>query len=119
MKGFFTKIVGVTFENNDGSSRQKLLEELSTQWNPKSKILLQAKREKNNPFDPKAVAIYNPEGKQLGYLSKKVNETVAPWLDEGFQVLVEVTTINGGDDNHWGCNVYIEKSRTKTAPALF
>ena len=76
--GFFTKLVGVTFDNNNGSSRQQFLEELYDVFDINNKTFLIAKRDTNNPYDDKAVAIYDEQHRQLGYLSRKVNETVAP-----------------------------------------
>ena len=111
MNGFFTKLVGVTFQNNDGSSRQQFLSELADDFDPKSKVLLKAKRDLENPYDDKAIAIYDEQGRQLGYLSRKVNENVAPWIDGGSELLVEVVTFTGGDGNHWGANIWIEKKR--------
>ena len=35
--------------------------------------------------------------RQLGYLSRKVNETVAPWMDDGFDLLIEVVNVTGGE----------------------
>ena len=109
--GFFTKLVGVTFDNNNGSSRQQFLEELYESFDIDSKTFLTAKRDLDNPYDDKAVAIYDLQGRQLGYLSRKVNETVAPWMDDGFTLLVEVVNVTGGDDSHWGLNIWVEKQK--------
>ena len=47
------------------------------------------------------------------YLSRKVNETVAPWMDEGFGLLIEIVNVTGGDDSHWGLNIWVEKTFEK------
>merc|ERR1712118_131876 len=104
--GFFTKLVGVTFENNNGSSRQQFIEELYEVFDINTKIFLNAKRDVSNQYDDKAVAIYDDHGSQLGYLSRKVNETVAPWMDDGFDLLVEVVNVTGGEGSHWGLNIW-------------
>lgn len=112
--GFFTKLVGVTFDNNDGTSRQQFIEDLDAIFDMNTKTFLVAKRDTNNPYDDKAVAIYDQKGRQLGYLSRKVNETVAPWMDDGFELLVEIVNVTGGDGSHWGLNIWVEKKK-KTA----
>ena len=110
MNGFFTKLVGVTFTNEDGSNRQDILREIFDNFDPDVKIFLKAKRETDNPYDPKAVAIFTEDDRQLGYLSRKVNETVAPWLDEGWGLLVEIVSVNG-DEGYVGINIWIERTR--------
>lgn len=109
--GFFTKLVGVTFDNNNGSSRQQFLEELYDVFDINNKTFLSAKRDTNNPYDDKAVAIYDEQHRQLGYLSRKVNETVAPWMDDGFGLLIEVVNVTGGEGAHWGLNIWVEKKK--------
>ena len=107
MKGFFTKIVGVSFQNEDGSSRQELIEKLNDTLDQGS-IILQLERQQNNPHDSNAVAVCSPEGKQLGFLSKQVCETIAPLLDNGTDVTASVSTITGGWPMHYGMNIHLE-----------
>ena len=109
--GFFTKLVGVTFDNNNGTSRQQFLEDIYESFDINTKTFLTAKRDLDNPYDDKAVAIYDSQERQLGYLSRKVNETVAPWMDEGFDLLVEVVNVTGGEGSHWGLNIWVEKKK--------
>ena len=109
--GFFTKLVGVTFDNEDGSSRQQCIAELDETFDISKKTFLTAKRDTNNQYDDKAVAIFDDKGRQLGYLSRKVNETVAPWMDDGFDLVVEIVNVTGGDGSHWGLNIWVEKKK--------
>ncbi len=111
MNGFFTKLVGVTFENADGTSRQQYIAELAEVFDTDTKTFLSGRRDLENPYDDKAVAIYDDKGRQLGYLSRKVNETVAPWMDSGSDLLVEVVNVTGGDGSHWGLNIWVEKKK--------
>ena len=111
MNGFFTKLVGVTFDNTDGSSRQQYIAELAETFDVNVKTFLNGKRDLDNPYDDKAVAIYDQQSRQLGYLSRKVNETVAPWLDQGSDLLVEIVNITGGEGSHWGINIWVEKKK--------
>lgn len=108
VKGFYTKLVGVSFLNNDGSSRQGLLNQFRD-ISEEEPLPLYLERDTENPFDPNAVAVYTEEGKQLGYLSRKINEIVAPWLDHGENVFIEGVSITGGFPGHLGLNIWIEK----------
>ena len=51
--GFFTKIVGVTFDNNNGTSRQQFIEELYEVFDITPKLLAQTWHK--HPYDDKAV----------------------------------------------------------------
>ena len=64
-----------------------------------------------NEYDSNAVAVCLENGQQLGYLSQKVNKTVAPWLDNGEAVFVEGVSITGGFPGHLGLNIWIEKQK--------
>jgi hypothetical protein len=39
-------------------------------------------REPSNPFDPLAVAIYDAEGRKLGFIPKKQNTVLAQFIDQ-------------------------------------
>ena len=93
---FHTKLVGVTHRNPDGTERQDLIEELEDAFELAGEIPLGLKREPKNPFDPNAIAVLDPEGRQLGFLSRKVAETLAPQLDQGVAVTVVATAATGG-----------------------
>jgi len=110
MNGFYSKLVGVTFLNTDGSSRQGLLTQFSdiSEENP---LPLVVERDPENPYDPNAVAVRLHSGQQLGFLSKKINEIVSEWLDTGETVFIEGVSITGGFPNHLGLNIWIEKRR--------
>ena len=107
MNGFFTKIVGVSFQNEDGSSRQEIIEKLKGEASSKT-ITLKLERQHSNPHDTNAVAVNTPKGKQLGFLSKKVSETIAPLLDNGKPVTATISSITGGWPMHLGINIKLE-----------
>ena len=86
---FFTKVVGVTHENQDGSSRQEAIESL----NPADKLELQ--NEDENPGDANAVAVYSPYGQQVGYLSRALAEDVIHGSEHGKRYVVYVKDITG------------------------
>ena len=59
---FFTKVVGVTHPNSDGSDRQEIIQGCK----PCEQVFLRPEPE--NPFDPNAIAVDREQGEQLGYL---------------------------------------------------
>ena len=110
VKGFYTKLVGVSFLNNDGSSRQGLLNQFRdiSEENPLSLYL---ERDEDNLYDSNAVAVFTEDGKQLGYLSRKINAIVVPWIEQGENIFIEGVSITGGFPGHLGLNIWIEKRK--------
>ena len=39
-------------------------------------------REPSNPFDPLAIAVYDAEGRKLGFIPKKQNTALAQFIDQ-------------------------------------
>ena len=75
-----TKVVGVTFSNPDGSSRQRIISRMSES----DKIYLE--REPTNQYDSNAVKVLvmqDGQKKQIGYLSKDVAADVSRKLKRG------------------------------------
>ena len=62
---FYSVIVGVSFPNDDGTSRQEYLR-LCKPYEP-----LILKWCKNNPVDKHAIGIFRETGEQLGYLNSR------------------------------------------------
>lgn len=99
---FSTKIAGVTFDNPDGSSRQRYLKKSSP-----SELLLM-KREPDNPMDENAIKLMKPNGKQLGYIPSKNAETLAPQMDNGTKFFAQIEQITGGEEGKsYGANIKI------------
>lgn len=98
-----TKVVGVTKKNEDGQSRQELIEMLE----PGDELFLE--REPDNEHDENAIAVFNESWEQIGYLSRSVAAELAPLMDEGYEVECTVTEITGGTDDKpsYGCNIEI------------
>ena len=94
-------VIGVTFANADGSSRQEIIGNCTK---GDELILL---REPNNPYDMNAVKVCTlrkqgflsrllrrkPVLSQLGYLSEYVASKIAPLMDEGVHVQAVVNEI--------------------------
>lgn len=107
MAEFYTKIVGVTFNNDDGTNRQDLLEDLDVLPFP---IQVHLKWEEDNPHDPHAVAVISPSGKKLGYLFRRLAFSVSNMLDTGHSIYAEITQLTGTEDigHNYGANLRIE-----------
>lgn len=106
---YFSKLVGVTFQNANGESRQQIIRSLSKSGLLDAGAILQVVREPNNVYDPNAVAIYTPDGQQLGYLNRKDAAYVTQALDAGDKCQVISNGITGGiNGNVYGVNITIK-----------
>ena len=99
-KIFYTKIVGVTNKNNDGTNRQNLIR--SCKSGDKLKLVL----EPDNKFDKNAVKVCTLDNKQLGYISKdlRIYQTM-----KKSKLNVEIANITGENksNSNLGCNIKI------------
>lgn len=75
------KVVGVTFKNDDGSSRADKIVEMSQN---KDKVVIQLEREPQNPHDPNAIKVL-ADGKQIGYVGKDYSGILASMMDNEFR----------------------------------
>lgn len=94
-----TKIVGVTRGN-----RQELLEELSEYDE------IELVREPNNPHDPNAIAVLNPDGKKLGYIRAGLAEELSRLMElyPDSVLLGDIIEVTGGEGGkNYGCNIEI------------
>ena len=103
--GFYTKIVGVTFKNDDGSSRQNILETLSKLNSDNRDIVL--KREPENAYDKNAIAIYF-KNSRIGFFSKELAKEISIEMDKGVNYTASISTITGGGDYSFGCNIKVD-----------
>lgn len=114
-KHFYTKIVGVTKINPDGSSRQKLLKKC------KAGERLVLVREHDNPYDQNAIQVRRLSGEMLGYIPKETAEIMIEESggDLGNKYLVEIKDLTGGGliaKRNRGCNliVYVAEGSKRT-----
>ena len=107
---FMTKIVGVTYENDDGASRQALLSECQEG----DKLLIV--RQPDNPHDKNAVAvIHESTGQQLGFLSRDIARDVAKAIKKGVTYRGGIKNLTGGGllfDRTRGANIFVEGYET-------
>ena len=85
-----TKVVGVTFRNEDGSDRQGYIRRLHS-GDP-----LYLKREPDNKKDPDAVAVLDGGRHQIGHIGRSLAAQLAPVMDGGCRVSAEATEVTGG-----------------------
>jgi HIRAN domain-containing protein len=76
-KWIFTKVVGVSHKNSDGSYRKKVIRRCRVQEE------LQLVPEPDNPFDSTAVAVCRANGEQLGYLNQRLAADMHRWMENG------------------------------------
>ena len=85
-----TKIVGVTFCNDDGSSRAKIIAGMTDS----DKICIE--RDPYNPYDSDAVKVCdmkNGEKKQIGFLAKEIAAEISPKLRKDIKFSVSIVGV--------------------------
>lgn len=93
------KVVGVSFKNENGTSRQEIISKLTKS----SDIILV--REPNNPYDINAVAVV-ADGQQIGYVSKQYAELLAQFMDGGRDFKAEIEELDKYK-NTWYCKIRV------------
>jgi hypothetical protein len=86
IKHFFTKVVGVTFKNDDGSDRQEFIRQCMVL------DALELKHDPDNPFDPNAVAVFR-ESQQLGHLKRELAPEIVYYVRNGWRVSALVASV--------------------------
>lgn len=97
---YHSKLVGVTFEG-----RQEVIASL------RGKEPLRVRREADNKYDPKAVAVdvyKNDEWLPIGYIAKDKNADISRSLDAGETAYIQISDITGGGDKSFGVNISLE-----------
>lgn len=93
----YSKVRGVTKENEDGVNRQNILVRLARY--SEQDVTLSLCREKGNAYDSNATRIianvYGKGSACVGYLSKDLAKDVAPMLDDGHEAIVFFLGITG------------------------
>jgi hypothetical protein len=97
-----TKVAGVTFQNDDGTSRQAIVKSLR----PGEQLFL---RHVPIPGHPEAIQVITYQGRQVGHLSSEMAPKVLKWF-KNYAVYVYVTGITGGtwDKPTRGCNIVLQ-----------
>lgn len=105
-----TKIKGVSFNNSDGTSRQKILKKCRK---GESLIL------KHDPLPghPNAVSINRKSGDQLGYVSDELCAQITKAIKSKQKVSCKILELTGGGffrNRTRGCNIEISISQHKS-----
>ncbi len=102
----YTKIVGVTKENDKGTNIQDILPLLSED----GRLILI--RDFGNLYDENAIKVYyhtKKESIHIGYLNRELAANLSVFLDENptFDIDGIVDEITGGEGKTYGCNIRI------------
>jgi restriction system protein len=94
-RSFFTKVAGVTFNNDDGSRRQTIIARCSV---GEQLVLV---RDPSNRFDAGAVKVMRSNGEQLGFLPEHItrgghSSGMAWCMDRGDTFRCAISSLTGG-----------------------
>ena len=109
---FYAKVAGVTFSNvgSNTENRQRIIAQLSRKGILEHGTELTLRRDPTNPYDPNAVAVIAPDGRQLGFLPRDVAAKASPDMARGARYKGYVEAVTGGDaDSMYGINLKIVK----------
>lgn len=96
---FHTKVVGVTFKNDDGSDRQTII----SQCKAGQDVVFKPTPSKKYPD---AIGVFTSSGKQLGNVSADLaGDLLKKYGNNPMQVTI--AGITGGGDNNYGCNLHV------------
>ena len=98
-KVIYTKIVGVTFDNEDGINRQEIIKTLT----PKQELNVIA--EPLNPFDSNCQRVETKDGKQVGNIKRELAIDMTKGRKNGWGYKAVITDLTGGDDKNLGVNI--------------
>ena len=102
------KVVGVTFNNTDGKSRQEIIRKCRVGE------VVHLIREPKNTFDKNAIAVLTEREEQIGYISKDLAVELAPRFDAREPYAAEIFSLQGGGETEkkerlsYGCNIIIK-----------
>lgn len=94
IKNVKLKVVGVTFTNEDGISRQGIISQLDND------SIVTIRREPTNKFDTNAIAVFTEYG-QVGYIGKDYASIIAPMMDAGTQFEASIAETDKYKDNYY------------------
>jgi len=101
---FVAAVVGESFRNNDGTSRQEIIR--SCRIGDALRLI----PEPTNPADPNAVAVHAPGG-QIGYLRREVAARLNKQIRDRATASAVIMDIRGGEDVPF-LGVFVEVTMT-------
>ena len=90
---FYSKVVGVTFENRQFYVKQCYKGQK-----------LDLVRDRFNIYDKNAIAVYAGNN-MIGFLSRELAEKLAPQMDKGISYICYVEEVMGGGNKNYGVNI--------------
>ncbi len=102
IRHIYSKIAGVSFANDDGVSRQQIIEQACRQY-----ACLRIVPECDNPRDPNALAVLTASGARIGYIRKGLRQELLGYILGGYVVLCLCTAVTGGQGKMLGVNIAI------------
>lgn len=90
VRHFHTKVAGVSYQNENGTSRQAIARRCAA-WE-KLKLV----HDDENPHDSNAIQVLRENGQQLGFLPAYLAAEVAAGNAEGMRYAVFVSDVTGG-----------------------
>lgn len=91
------KVAGVSYKNEDGTYRQRIIKTI----NPLTEVKLTIEREPENAYDCNAIKVlYNKQC--IGYIPRDISEHIAPIMDKKGKVDVEFIKTSGGTSSSIG-----------------
>lgn len=103
IRDYVTKVAGVTFGNDDGSSRQKLISKMTTS----TPIAIKPTYVEGHP---EAIGVYVTNGKkiigQIGFLSASVATEIMRDYHDNIKT-INVASVHGGGSKNYGCSIHI------------
>ena len=102
-RAFRTRVVGITFQNTDGTNRREIISKCKIG----EEVLL--KRDYDNSYDEYAIAVLRKTGEQIGFIAKHVAfrseamNDLAPHMDQGGEVKAKIIALIAGE-----CDLEIE-----------
>ncbi|MEG6507041.1 HIRAN domain-containing protein [Nitratidesulfovibrio sp. 1201_IL3209] len=101
-------VAGVTHNNSDGVSRQKIIARLE-RWEAVDLV-----REPDNRHDGNAIAVVSGMG-MIGYIKSDSNTRIAQLLDSGCTCLAKISSVHGGSGKSYGCALEVHISPPENA----
>lgn len=98
-ESFYSKLVGVTFDN-----RQDVIPTLRVG----EELILH--REPDNPYDTNAIRVLTQDGRDVGHIRKEIAADIAPIIDAGTNYRCIVTAVTGGGEHSYGVNIIMVKT---------
>jgi hypothetical protein len=110
IRHFFSKVVGVTQNNADGTWRQMAVGHCQ----PGEPLRFVA--DPGNPHDENAIKVMRASDEQLGYLNRDLAEELIAKTLEGYSYVVAVASVTESLHGDWhGCNILIFEADPETS----